>query len=471
MLAKFLQKPRSTLHEKRSYNYLCLFLSVFLMQNKTYLRYQSPFHHSQRDQAMEHWQNYLICNFGGKNQEVPSGWQDSPESNLVPIKIYISFNAYTQQSLEDLQQITFHQLESVFHEQCPAFCAVVQPPENGRFLCAEIILAPRKGIHFTSQDRLPQVIVEQEGNRELWSSAIVDSYANHSHHRAENSARKCFEGVRSLLELNGMGFDHIFRQWNYIGQIVEIQEEDHKNLQNYQVFNEIRSEYYQRKRNHDTYPAATGIGMQAEGIAIDFVAVSNIGKEVNGPMRSPIQKNAFDYAQECLVGDGLSRRPSSQPLEKNPYLENKGKHPMNPIAAQIGNLPGKKQPPLFERGRYFTGNGNTLMMVSGTASIRGEETIAKGNALAQLENTVEFIHELVYHMVETIGSFYPDPHGKMPHIVYDRARLYVKKGWHTATLSEKFRTSYPGKCICTVVEADVCRDDLLIEIEADLHLE
>lgn len=423
-------------------------LSIFLMQNKTYLQYQSPFHYSQREQAMEHWQDYLIHNFGEKLQESPSGLQDQAESDLVPIKIYISFNAYTQQSLEDLQQISYNLLESVFREQCPAFCAVVQPPENERFLCAEIILASRKGIRFTSQDSLPQVIIEQEGNRELWSSAIVDSYANHSHHRAEKSARKCFEGVRSLLELNGMGFDHIFRQWNYIGQIVEIQEEDHKKLQNYQVFNEIRYEYYQSKRNHDTYPAATGIGMQAEGIAIDFVAVSNIGKEVNGPMRSPVQKNAFDYAQECLVGDGLLSR-----------------------STQIRNLTGQKQPPLFERGRYFTGNGNTLMMVSGTASIRGEETIAKGNALAQLENTVEFIHELVHHMGETIGSSHPDHHGKIPHIVYDRARLYVKKGWYTASLSEKFRTYYPGECICTLVEADVCRDDLLIEIEADLHLE
>lgn len=446
-------------------------LSVFLMQNKTYLQYQSPFHYSQRDQAMEHWQNYLVDNFGKEHLKDPSGLQDQPERGLVPIKIYISFNAYTQQSLEELQKTTFNQLESVFNEQCPAFCAVVQPPENERFLCAEIILAPRKGIRFTFQDSLPQVIVVQEGNRELWSSAIVDSYANHSHHHAENSARKCFEGVRSLLELNGMGFDHIFRQWNYIGQIVEIQEEDHKNLQNYQVFNEIRSEYYQRKRNHDTYPAATGIGMQAEGIAIDFVAVSNIGKEINGPMRSPVQKNAFDYAQECLVGDGLSHPPSNPPLEKPPYPENKWESSMYTTPIQDINLPGKRQPPLFERGRYFTGNGSTLMMVSGTASIRGEETIAKGNAMAQLENTVEFIHELVHHMVETMDPISPSPHGKIAHIVYDRARLYVKKGWYTASLSEKFRTSYPGKCICTLVEADVCRDDLLIEIEADLHLE
>ncbi|MDE7337726.1 MAG: hypothetical protein K2M92_00380, partial [Bacteroidales bacterium] len=180
------------------------------------------------------------------------------------------------------------------------------------------------------------------------------------------------------------------------------------------------------------YPAATGIGMDYEGICIDAVIVDDTAatKEKsprNTALRSPVQTDAFRYEQAYLVG--------------NEEID--------------------KKAPLFERGRCLIlsetpeGNGTRAVgMVSGTASIKGQDTVDKGDVVKQLQNTLRFIDDLANTMQEKDLRF-------------DRARLYVKPHENTENLSEIFRLHYPQASCLSIVEADVCRPDLLVEIEAD----
>ncbi len=75
--------------------------------------------------------------------------------------------------------------------------------------------------------------------------------------------------MNEILASEGMSMDDLVRQWNYIGNILETK----NNCQNYQLFNEVRNDYYTRFRKVKSYPAATGVGMMHGGVILDFCAL------------------------------------------------------------------------------------------------------------------------------------------------------------------------------------------------------
>ncbi|MDE6494597.1 MAG: hypothetical protein K2O66_03060 [Bacteroidales bacterium] len=319
-------------------------------------------------------------------------------------------------------------------EKVPAIGLAVQAPLADALCCAEIwSVASSASCRFDTWQGLPFVEIERNGISELWSSGLNADYrpAQNGIHPVQEAAVNCFEQVSSLLKHKGYSFDSLFRQWNYIGHILDLSSAEGKILQNYQIFNDIRAVYYQNKQDRSQYPAATGIGMNYPGICIDFVAVKTDAACGNLAMKSPVQKDAYRYQSRSLVGESLFDTPS-------------------------GGEEAKKAP-LFERGRYLK-NGNTAVfaMVSGTASIRGEETVDQNNLEQQTRNTLGFIDELVREA---------DLHEVLS---FCRARMYVKPGQPGKKANGIFTAHYPAGCVCTAVEAHICRNDLLMEIEADL---
>lgn len=369
------------------------------------------------------------------------------------IKLHISTSGQ-EKSPAFLQSEIRRALGNLFpFRDLPAITAVAQAPCGDIPLQAEIWSIDRsvQAESFLFRD-LVHVRLQDRDILELWSSGFHTDYgqggtAGHPNlSTVQTAAYRNFSGISALLGENGFGFDDIFRQWNYIGHILEIREEHGKKIQNYQAFNEIRGIFYQRKRNRTQYPAATGIGMDYPGICIDLVAIRPLKPSIaNLPLRSPVQADAFRYGQECLIGD-------------IPETETR----------KTDEAERRKEPPLFERGRCLFDKDNPFpcpATVSGTASIIGQETIDKGNAAKQLENTLSFIDQLALHGIskkESLSNASRDFH-------YDRARLYVKPGIPSRELTGIFRSRYPHDCPCSVVEAEICRNDLLVEIEADFH--
>jgi len=209
---------------------------------------------------------------------------------------------------------------------------------------------------------------------------------------------------------------------------LKIKTENGQKIQNYQVFNDIRNAYYRQHKKRSDFPAATGIGMKTQGLVVEIFAKKPCDDVLILPLRSQIQKNPFAYSEAVLVGD-----------ETN------------------------KKPPLFERARLLHSKDQTQIFVSGTASIKNQETVAIGDVSAQTENTILYIKELV--SFKNIHDNYSDI--ALNHVNYQRVRVYVKHPNDKIIVDKICSVHFPEHLI-NIVEADVCRDNLLVEIEADL---
>lgn len=217
----------------------------------------------------------------------------------------------------------------------------------------------------------------------------------------------------------------IVRQWNYIENILAYD----GGKQRYQEFNDVRSGVYGNTFNKNGYPSATGIGMQQGGVIIEFVAIKS-PLLVSLPIDNPSQVSAHNYSTDVLVG----------------------------------NSDVQKTTPKFERARYLELFGRRMIFISGTASILGESTTDPGDAQKQTEITIQNISRL--YSAETLEML--DAENKTPR--YSHARVYVKNRKDFATIRKTVKAHY-GDLPVVYIIADICRDNLLVEIEGKVVLE
>jgi enamine deaminase RidA (YjgF/YER057c/UK114 family) len=218
------------------------------------------------------------------------------------------------------------------------------------------------------------------------------------------------------------------RQWNFIGDILGMKE----GFQNYQVFNEVRSEYYKKYRTITGFPAATGVGMKYGGVFLDFCALKSDDSIKLKAINNPNQINAYEYGQKVLKG----------------------------ITGTVGSA---KHPPQFERGLLLMNKTASILFVSGTASIIGQETIGKGDVKEQTLVTIENIRKVAD--IERIKQLA----GKqdMSQVRFSLVRVYVKKQEYFKSVKSICNDHFRDSPVI-FIEADICRDDLLTEIEAEV---
>lgn len=128
----------------------------------------------------------------------------------------------------------------------------------------------------------------------------------------------------------------------------------------------------------------------------------------------------------------------------------------NPRQVSAYRYPPRYGPrsPTFSRGMCVTASNGRILFISGTASIVGHETRHAGDIQAQ---TSETINNLRAVLAEGIGDVADA--GKLWMKVYVRHRDDVP---HVRTALER---DFPGADM-VYVEADVCRSNLLVEVEA-----
>lgn len=247
--------------------------------------------------------------------------------------------------------------------------------------------------------------------------------SNHNPLCAENSTN-AFTDLNRMLELAGMEMKNIVRQWNYIENILGFDGE----AQRYQEFNNIRSSYYKDAFRENGFPAATGIGMNRGGVIIEFVA--SVSQDmISRPVDNPGQISAHKYSEEVLVGEECVLKTT----------------------------------PKFERARYLETQDNKLIFISGTASIIGENTIGVGDPVKQTEVTIDNIQRLYS---EEVLATLPNPNLKPR---YGHARIYVKNKRDFAAIKRTFKQHF-GNLPVVYIIGDICRDDLLVEIEGKVIL-
>lgn len=228
-----------------------------------------------------------------------------------------------------------------------------------------------------------------------------------------------FKGIEKILTANGFKPSDIYRQWNYIQGITMLNDES----QNYQEFNDARSIFYNKYQWNNGYPAATGIGADAGGVVVEVNAIRSTDKSL--PIDNPLQIAAHNYSQDVLNGK---------------------------IIEELA----QRTTPKFERARLL---GNTIF-ISGTAAIKGEQSLSTYNAAEQTAETMQIMDRLVSQ--ENIPAINNGAH-------YDLLRIYVKNREDIEDVKNFMDTHYPSVAKHYLI-ADICRPELLVEIEGIAHI-
>src|ERR1700738_4875043 len=206
---------------------------------------------------------------------------------------------------------------------------------------------------------------------------------------------------------------HLIRIWNYLPEINREAGGDER----YRLFNSARQLAFRNsgQATVGTVPAASALGSPAGSpISIYFLAARQRPKMIENPR----QTSAYHYPPKF------------------------GRHS-----------------PIFSRACVWGEPGRSKLFISGTASIVGHESIHGGDVEAQTRETLVNISSLVAEANRIVGAPRYSPQNLM-------LKVYVRNASDLpavkATLAERLGT------VAGIVflQADVCREDLLVEIEA-----
>lgn len=316
-------------------------------------------------------------------------------------------------------------LKDFYGRAMPATTYVAQPPCEGRLLSLEA-LGIGKGEDAVVIERVDERTVVARHGGVSWihvAHATPSTSDPRLYARTLSAFREVAERLRSL----GVGFDRVVRSWLYLGDIVGLED----GLQRYHELNRARTDFYRgvdfaralglRSPGDRAYPASTGIGTGGRDVVVSSIAVSaEPGRIAFLPLENPLQTSACDYA-------GRYGRES----------------------------------PKFSRAMAVVGSSSVTIFVSGTASITGSETRWFGDVERQTHQTLDNIEELVSE-ANFARHGRPGIGAKLGDLAL--ARVYLKRpedyGRARAVCEARL-----GELPTAYAVADVCRPDLLVEIE------
>ena len=312
-----------------------------------------------------------------------------------------------------------------FGDKAPVATFVVQPPCSGAELGVELWAAGGDGVEITRFGD-HAISVEADGIRWVHCGDVRGDFGG-----AEEAYDESFTAFRHLdeqLGLAGVEFGQVLRAWIYVNQITEGAD----GRQRYQELNRARTDFFDGVRlcgqnrvswaPEKIYPASTGIGTQGTGIVLCAMALDTERSDVFFmPLENPRQISAFDY-----------------------------------------NASYSPKTPKFSRAMAVVQGHYVTTLVSGTASIVEAKTVHVCDVERQTEQTIENIERLISeenfarHNMPGVGAGLTD---------IAKLRVYVKHPEDYGKCRDLVEEKLPG-IPAIYLHADVCRPDLLVEIEA-----
>ena len=333
--------------------------------------------------------------------------------NLIKLAIFSkpTDNCGYWQNLATIERVA----KEVFGERTPLTSYIAQKTLHGGITIEATYIADSNAkIEYHRNYRL----ISSNGCTELMTGGIVPRFDGGT---TFEQSTDIFDGIAKMLASNGFKPSDIYRQWNYIQGITVLND----GSQNYQEFNDARSIFYADCDWSNGYPAATGIGTSAGGVMVELCAIKGDGVTANHPIDNPLQVAAHNYSQQVLDGKAVQQL-------------------------------GERTTPKFERARLL---GDTIY-ISGTAAIKGENSNFSNNTVEQAAETMEIMDRLVAKdNIPAAGN----------NAQYDLLRVYVKRECDIPAVSTYMEKHYPAVPKHYLV-ADVCRPELLIEIEGVAHI-
>lgn len=209
---------------------------------------------------------------------------------------------------------------------------------------------------------------------------------------------------------------HLLRLWNYLPQI----NADGGGLERYRQFNLGRQQAFldAGQAAFDGAPAACAIGLPNGRLCLRFLA----GRTPPLPIENPRQVSAYRY-------------PATY---------------------------GPRAPTFSRAALAALGGGEIALFISGTASIVGHETVHVGNVQAQLRETLANLHAVIEAAnARTTARF---------DLAGADCVVYVRHAEHAPLIRRELEHALGADAHAlreaVFLEADICRSDLLVEIEA-----
>jgi len=226
----------------------------------------------------------------------------------------------------------------------------------------------------------------------------------------QDTAEQAYQQIFALLDT--LNYLHIYRFWNYMAEINVVMD----GLERYRQFNIGRRDAMQAhgREATTTLPAACALGLAGGPLSIAFLA----GRQASFAIENPRQISAYEYPE------------------------------------QYG-----PRPPSFSRATLVPSGQNQFLLISGTASIVGHQTLHPSDVIAQTRETLLNLQAII----DEANRLPAQQKFELKQAVF---RVYIR---HAADLSAVRNEIYRqlGSAIKAVfIQADICREELLLEIEA-----
>ena len=218
--------------------------------------------------------------------------------------------------------------------------------------------------------------------------------------------------------LGELGARHAVRFWNFIPRIhARMGSRDGGILDRYMVFNAGRYAAYVRWHGQKDVggqaATATGIGHSGNDLVVHCLSGARAGEPIENPRQVP----AYRY----------SRR----------------RGPM---------------PPCFARATLVGSARSPVLLVGGTASVLGEQSVHLGDVRAQALETF-------WNMAALVGGNGRERTRREALARYRTLRIYAVLGSDASVVRSLAAEHFPSVEVVECVRADVCRRTLLVEIE------
>ena len=326
----------------------------------------------------------------GFEEMVDALLEQLPKDESVLRLVFFGMPADNRQYVER-RMILREKVRKFYGDIEPVVSYVSQPPLNAGLILEVHSYKADENDRLTHRHYkgFPYVILENVDGRFLYAGGFYGDVLNFS---IQQQAVDIFQMLETLMRKEGFHLDG--------------------SDQHYQMFNNVRSEFYGKTNWSNGYPAATGIGANLGGVLVDVDAAVFLRDACYAtPIDNKLQIAAHAYSEQVLE-----------------------------TAHQ------KKATPKFERAKSMTFDDRRIVYISGTAAIRGEESLIGVGLERQLHITMENIAQLI-----------GEAQLKM-------LRVYLKE---KSFFEEAHRLldAYQLNIPISYMWADVCRDELLIEIE------
>jgi len=250
------------------------------------------------------------------------------------------------------------------------------------------------------------------GDAALFGRIVVDEATGDAD--ATRLQRATIEAYREIFAtLGDLGYPHLLRIWNYLAAINEETELGER----YRQFNTARRQVFVecRRETEGDVPAACALGsVSGSPLVVYFIATRSRSRAIENPR----QVSAYHYPREY--------GPDS---------------------------------PIFSRAAIAADGIGEHLFISGTASIVGHRSIHTGDAAAQTRESAANVHALVDAANAASGPG-----------VYSaetlRYKVYVRHQRDLPAVRRELLAALRPAHPVTYLQADVCRAELLVEIEA-----